>query len=142
MRYHFHIINEGKGFSAHCLEIEGLRTQGDTWAELENNIREVFELWFSDLNGYEDIPKPLKVLPDNPNSDLKAFPVSLEIAFRLELFWKRKEKGFTQRQMAELLGYNNLSAYQKIENGKSVPTLKIVDRISRKIPGLRDALFS
>ena len=63
MRYHFHIINGGKGFSAHCLEIEGLRTQGDTWAELENNIREVFELWFSDLNGYEDIPKPLKVLP-------------------------------------------------------------------------------
>jgi len=81
-------------------------------------------------------------LPNDPDSDLKAFSVSLEIAFRLGLFWKRKEKGFTQQQMAELLGYNNLSAYQKIENGKSIPTLKIVDRISRKIPDLRNALFS
>jgi len=142
MRYHFHIINEDSGFSAHCLEIEGLRTQGNTFKELENNIREVFDLWFSDLNGYEDIPKPMKILPNDMDSNLKAVPVSLDIAFRLELYWKRKEKGLTQREMAKLLGYNNLSAYQKIENGKSIPTLKIVDRISRMIPGLRDALFN
>ena len=142
MRYHFRIIDEEPGFSAHCLEIEGLRTQGDTWQELEDNIREVFELWFSDLDSYDDIPKPLDTLADNGESNIQSLPVSLDIAFRLELYWKRREKSLTQREMAKLLGYNNLSAYQKVENGKSIPTLKIVERISRKIPGLREALLN
>lgn len=139
MKYNFEVIKEENGYSAHCLEIEGLRTQGDTWQELEQNITEVFELWFSDVTDYEEIPKPS---PDVHSENVRSFSVPLDVAFRLELYWYRKEKGLSQREIAKYLGYkdNSLRAYQKIERGVSIPSLTVLDQITKQVPELRQRI--
>ena len=42
----------------------------------------------------------------------------------------RKEKGFTQEDMAFALGYKDKSSYCLIENGKSRVTIDIANRIA------------
>ena len=136
MKYHFRITKEDDGFSTSCVEIPGIRTEADTMEQLVENIHEVYELWFNDVSGYDDIPGPEE---REERTDEIAVEVPVDIAFRLTLYWYRKDNHMTQREIAARLGYQHLRAYQKIECGESVPTLKVVDRYLHAIPELRRA---
>lgn len=53
----------------------------------------------------------------------------------------RKAKGYTQADMAALLGYSSKSGYAMIENGRNVPKLHTAIRIARILDMEIETLF-
>lgn len=54
----------------------------------------------------------------------------------------RKAKGYTQEEMAQLLGYKSKSGYCMIERGVNQPPLKVALSISRLLERPVNELFS
>ena len=62
--YRFSVVIEGDadGFFAHCPELQGCYSQGDSYDEALANIRDAIQLHVEDrLTGGEAIPKPSAV---------------------------------------------------------------------------------
>ncbi len=62
--YRFSVVIEGDedGFFAHCPELQGCYSQGDTYDEALASIRDAIKLHVEDrLTGGESIPKPSAV---------------------------------------------------------------------------------
>jgi predicted RNase H-like HicB family nuclease/DNA-binding XRE family transcriptional regulator len=133
MKYHFKIHKEGNGFWANCLELSGCVTQADSMEELRKNMQEA-------LNLYIDEPvdsKRLAALPDDAISlsrSVVEVPVDPSVAFAFMVRYNRIKEGFTQQEVANMLGFDNIYSYQRLENKKCNPTLKIVSQIKKVYP--------
>ena len=133
MKYHFKIHKEGNGFWANCLELSGCVTQADSREELRRNMQEA-------LNLYIDEPadsKRLAALPDDTISlsrSIMEVPVDPSIAFAFMVRYNRIMEGLTQQEAANKLGFENIYSYQRLENKKCNPTLKIVYQLKKAYP--------
>jgi len=133
MKYHFKVHREGKSFWAQCIELEGCITQADSRKELDKRMQEA-------LNLYIDEPadsKDLAAFPDDSISlsrSLVEVPVDPSIAFAFMVRYNRIMEGLTQQEAANKLGFENIYSYQRLENKKCNPTLKIVYQLKKAYP--------
>lgn len=133
MKYHFKVHKEGDGFWAECIELSGCFTQGDSMEELRKNMEEALNLYIEEPAD----SKKLAVLPDNSVSlsrSIVEVPVDPSIAFAFMVRYNRIQQGLTQREAANKLGFENLYSYQRLENKKCNPTLKILSQIKKVFP--------
>jgi predicted RNase H-like HicB family nuclease/DNA-binding XRE family transcriptional regulator len=133
MKYHFKIHKEENGFWAECIELSGCFTQADTVEELRENMQEALNLYIEE----PDDSKKLAVLPDDSISlTRKVVEVQVDpsIAFAFMVRYNRIKKGLTQQQVADKLGFENIYSYQRLENKKCNPTLKVLFQIKKVFP--------
>lgn len=133
MKYHFKIHKEGDGFWAKCLELSGCITQAESMEELRKNMQEALNLYIEEP---ED-SKRLAALPDETISLSRStveVPVDPSIAFAFMVRYNRIKEGLTQQEAANRLGFDNIYSYQRLENKKCNPTLKIVFQIKKIYP--------
>jgi predicted RNase H-like HicB family nuclease/DNA-binding XRE family transcriptional regulator len=133
MKYHFRVRKEDDGYSAHCIELDGCITQGDSMDELFENMKEA-------LNLYIQEPAESKDLAALPNDSIKRskniieVPVDSEIAFSFLMRYYRIQHGMTQYQVAKKLGFDNINSYQRLERKKCNPSLKLLSKIKAIFP--------
>ena len=133
MKYHFKIRKERDGYSAHCIELDGCITQGDSKEELFENMKEA-------LNLYIQEPAESKDLAGLPNDSIRRskniieVPVDSEIAFSFLMRYYRIQHGMTQYQVAKKLGFDNINSYQRLERKKCNPSLKLLSKIKAVFP--------
>lgn len=133
MKYHFKVHKEGNGFWAECIELSGCITQGDSMEELKKNMEEALNLYI------EEPESSQKLVPLPDDSIMKSrtiikVPVEPSIAFSFMVRYNRLKHGLTQQEAADKLGFANLYSYQRLENKKCNPTLKIIFQIKRVYP--------
>lgn len=134
MLYHFKFHREGTGFWAEGIEIKEALTQGDSWEELEFNMREVLDLCL-------DEPEESKHIFPDPDPTLKgrnivAVPVDPKIAFAMQVRQSRLKNKWTQKEMARALGMKNIYSYQRLESSKTAnPELSTLMRLCAVFPG-------
>ena len=135
MKYHFRIHKEGRGYWAECIEIEGCLTQGDSKAELLENMHEVLNLALDEPQGSKIIfPMPKKRVS---GKGIAAVAVEPKIAFSLRLRQLRLKKKLTQKQVAQMLGFKNIYSYQRLENSRTAnPALMTIAQIKEIFPEL------
>jgi antitoxin HicB len=136
MKYHFKIHKERLGgYWAEGIELKGCNTQGETESELLYNMEEVLNLYLdepSDSKMIFPLPKKLK------GRNIVSIPVQPRIAFALVLRMARLKHHYTQRQTADLLGFKNISAYQKLEKSKTAnPGLETLVKVKRVFPEIQ-----
>ncbi len=133
MKYHFKVHKEGKGFWAECIELSGCFTQADSIEELRKNMQEALNLYIEEP---ED-SKKLAALPNDsisPSRSIVEVPVDPSIAFAFMIRYNRIQEGLTQREAANKLGFDNIYSYQRLENKRCNPTLKILSQIKKGFP--------
>ena len=133
MKYHFKIHKEGTGFWTECLELSGCFTQADSMEELRENMQEA-------LNLYLDEPKESKRLAPLPDDSIRLsrniveVPVDASIALAFMVRYNRIKQGLTQQEAANKLGFDNVYSYQRLENKKCNPTLRMLSQIKKLYP--------
>ena len=133
MKYHFKIHKEGKGFWAECIELLGCLTQADSIEELRENMQEALNLYIEEPKN----SKKLAPLPDHsisPSRSIMEVQVEPSIAFAFMIRYYRIQQGLTQQEAANKLGFVNIYSYQRLENKKCNPTLKILSQIKKVFP--------
>jgi antitoxin HicB len=136
MRYHFKIHKEKPGgYWAECLELKGCQTQAETEKSLVTKMQDV-------LNLYLDEPLDSKMIFPLPKSHsgprIVEVSVRPRVAFAFLLRRARLRHHYSQRQVADLLGFKNISAYQKLEKSKTAnPGLETLVNVKRVFPELR-----
>ena len=142
MKYHFKIHKEGNQYWAECLELKGCFTQGKNLEELHKNMGEA-------LNLYIEEPVDSKYLAPLPDKKIKKTKSIVEVALDSKIalaFLIRRYRikyKMTQEQAAKALGFKNIYSYQRLESGKSNPTLEILLQLRKLFPSLSvDLVFS
>lgn len=133
MKYHFKIHKEGKGFWAECIELSGCFTQADSKEELLKNMQEALNLYIEEPAD----SKKLAALPDDsisPSRNIVEVQVDPSIAFAFMVKYNRIQQGLTQQEASDKLGFENIYSYQRLENKKCNPTLKILFQIKKGFP--------
>ncbi len=133
MKYHFKIHKEGKGFWAECIELSGCFTEADSIEELRENMQEALNLYIEEPTD----SKKLATLPDDsisPSRSIVEVQVDPSIAFSFMVRYNRIQQGLTQQEVAHKLGFENIYSYQRLENKKCNPTLKILSQIKKIFP--------
>lgn len=133
MKYHFKVHKEGQGFWAECIELSGCFTQGDSMEELRENMEEALNLYIEEPQD----SKKLAPLPDDslyPSRSIVEVQVDPSIAFAFMVRYYRIQHGLTQQEAANKLGFETIYSYQRLENKKCNPTLKILSRIKKVFP--------
>lgn len=134
MKYHFkiHKAKEG-GFWAQCIELPGCLTEAETLKDLKTNMKEA-------LNLYLEEPSDSKDLASFPDENIKikknivTVPVDINIAFAFLMRYNRIKSGFTQKEVAKRMGFPKIYSYQRLEAGKSNPSLKMLSKIKKIYP--------
>ena len=94
------------------------------------------------LNIYIEEPensKKLASLPDEsirPSRNIIEVQLDPSIAFAFMVRYYRIKQGLTQKETAKKLGFENLYSYQRLENKKCNPTLKMISQIKKLFPEL------
>lgn len=133
MKYHFKIHKEGKGYWAQGIELDGCFTQGDSMEELKSNMHEALNLMIQE-------PDDCKYLAPLPDDSIKCSKTVVEveldptIAFSFMVRYNRIKSGLTQQKAAKILGFDNIYSYQRLENKKCNPTLKIICQVKKLFP--------
>ncbi|MCE5316642.1 MAG: type II toxin-antitoxin system HicB family antitoxin [Parachlamydia sp.] len=133
MKYHFKVHKEGSGFWAECMELSGCLTQGDSMEELRKNMQEALNLYIDEPSN----SKKLAALPDDsivPSRNVVEVQVDPSIAFAFMVRYSRIKHGMTQQEAAKKLGFVGLYSYQRLENKKCNPTLKVLYKIKKAFP--------
>jgi antitoxin HicB len=135
MKYHFKIYKEKKGYWAECLEIEGCLTQADSRLELNENMKEALNLYLSEPEDSSIIfNMPLK---KNTAKNVVEVKVEPKVAMAMMIRQIRIKRKFTQKKMAEILGFKNIFSYQRLENPKtSNPEMLTLVKIKAAFPEL------
>ena len=132
MKYHFEVHEESDGLWANCIELEGCRSQGDTWEELVENLREALNLYLDEPAG----SNMLFPLPD-PSLDNRHGVISIEvdsnIAFAMLVRNYRISHRMTQKEAQEALGLPNRNSYARLEK-RGNPRLDTIDKIVKTFP--------
>ena len=132
MGYHFKVQKDGKFLIAHCIELEGCRTQGLSRKELQTNMVEVLTLFL-------DEPKDSKKMFPEPKRNIKKSSSVVEVYPELRVWFShnlrqtRLKENISQREAAKRIGISSLSGYQKLEK-RANPTIETVARIRRAFP--------
>ncbi len=133
MNYHFKVEKEKKGYSAQCLEIPGCVTQGETIAELKENMKEAIELaLYEPLDSKNVAPLPNSKVKLNKSIYLVSPEPQLALAHMVRYY--RLKHNMTQKQIAEKIGFNDIYSYQRLETPKSNPTLKTLLKLKEILP--------
>ncbi len=135
MKYHFKIHDDPDGFWAQCIELPGCFTQADTLEELMLAMQEVINLAIEEP---ED-SKELAPFPDESivcTKDVVKVSLDPKIALAFLVRSHRIKQGFTQQEMANQLGFESLYSYQRLEKGRTNPTLATMAKIKGTIPDL------
>jgi antitoxin HicB len=133
MQYHFKIHKEDAGYWAQCIELPGCFTQADTKEELKHNMQEALNLYISERSNSKDVASM-------PNPRIKTaknvvlVPLNPQIAFSFLVRYYRIKHGWTQQEAAEKMGFEKMYSYQRLENGKCNPSLKILSLVKRIYP--------
>ncbi len=133
MKYHFKIHKEESGFWAECIELRGCFTQADTLEELCDNIEEVLNLYLIE-------PKNSKCLAPLPDTSIKTtkhiieVPVDPQVAFSFMVRYFRLKEGLTQQQAADLMGFDKIYSYQRLESKRCNPSLTTISRVKEIFP--------
>jgi antitoxin HicB len=133
MKYHFKVHKEGTGFWAECIELSGCFTQADSMEELRKNMQEALNLYIEEPEN----SKKLAALPDDsisPSRNILEVQLDPSIAFSFMVRYNRIKKGLTQQEAANKLGFENIYSYQRLENKKCNPTLKVIYQIKKAFP--------
>ena len=81
--------------------------------------------------------KELTVLPDESIRTSKSIvevAVDPQIAFACMVRYKRIQHGLTQQQAAKQMGFDTIYSYQRLENKRCNPSLRIITQIKRVFP--------
>jgi DNA-binding XRE family transcriptional regulator len=108
-------------------------TQGDTWEELDVNMREALNLYAQEPEDSQE----LAPLPDETIRRSKTIvEVSLdpEIAFSFMVRYYRIKHKMTQKEAAKQMGFETIYSYQRLEAKKCNPSLKIIFKIKKLFP--------
>lgn len=133
MKYHFKIHKEGKGFWAECIELSGCFTQGDSMEELRENMQEALNLYIEEPENSKKIaPLPDELIVTSRN--IVEVQLDPSVAFSFMVRYNRIQQGLTQQEAAHKLGFGNIYSYQRLENKKCNPTLKILYQLKRVFP--------
>lgn len=130
MKYHCKVHKEGNGFWAECLELSGCFTQADFMIGLRQNVQET-------LNLYTEEPVNPKKLAAPPDGSIHSSRIILEvqldpsIAFSFMVRYHRIQSGLAQQEAACKLGFENIYSYQRLENKKCDPALKVLYQIKK-----------
>lgn len=133
MKYHFKVHKEGSGYWAQGIELDGCYTQGDTFEELQTNMQEALDLHIEEPEDSND----LAPLPDpsiQTSNDIVEVSPSPEIAFSFLVRYYRITQGLTQKEAAQKMGFDSIYSYQRLEDGQSNPTLKMLAKIKELFP--------
>jgi len=135
MKYHFKVHKNKRGFWAECIELDGCLTQGDSRADLIQNMKEALNLYL----GEPPDSKTIFSLPGKIHTgrNVVAVPVEPRVALAFLLRRTRLENGLTQLEAAKRLGLRGLYSYQRLENPKTAnPEFETIIRIKRAFPEL------
>ena len=133
MKYHFKVHREKTGFWVECIELSGCFTQADSMEELQKNMQEALNLYVEE----PEKSKKLASLPDNsiyPSKSIVEVQLDPSIAFSFMVRYNRIKHGLTQQEAANKLGFENIYSYQRLENKKCNPTLRVIYQIKKAFP--------
>ncbi len=133
MLYHFKIYKEGKGYWAQCIELEGCFTQADTKEELFLNMQEALNLYVEERSNSKD----LAALPDKNikiTRNIVKVPLAPQVAFSFLVRYWRLKYGWTQKEAAKKMGFENLYSYQRLEAKRCNPNLEIISLVKKIYP--------
>ena len=133
MLYHFKVHKEGKGYWAQGMELPGCFTQGNTMEELLDNMQDALNLYVDEPHDSKD----LAALPDDSikiSKTVVGIALDPQIAFAFLVRYFRLKHRLTQQQAAQKMGFETLYSYQRLEDKKSNPSLKIIARIKEAFP--------
>lgn len=135
MNYHFKVHHDPDGFWAQCVELPGCFTQADTLEGLHQAMQEVINLAIEELEDSNN----LEAFPDESivcTKNIVEVPLDPKIALSFLVRYHRIKQGFSQQEMANKLGFDSLYSYQRLEQGRTNPTLTTMAKIKSKIPDL------
>lgn len=133
MKYHFKIHKTKSGFWAECIEADGWATQAETREGLEANMREVLEGVLSEPSDSKWIPP----LPDPTIKGRNIVEVSVDpkVALATLVRISRLNRGLSQRQAAERMGFRHVIQYQRLEQARTLnPELDTLLKLKRLFP--------
>lgn len=136
MKYHFKTHKEKTGYWAECIELKGCRSEGDSWEELLENLKDALDLYLSEPeSSWIIFPAPRKIKKNRSLIEVKVDP---NIAFSVQIRQIRIKRKLTQKGMMALLGIKTLSNYQRLENPeKANPELKTLVELQSHLPELK-----
>jgi len=109
------------GYSAYLADIPGVATAGDTFSELQENVREAINLYVETANEYkEDIPDTLQG------------EYVVEFKFDIQAFMEWMTKVMSQRGLSEIANMNE-SLLSQYASGKKKPGPKQLKKIEHAI---------
>lgn len=122
----FESAEEG-GYTVEFIDLEGCITEGDTLEEALVMAREALTGWLKSVYSRElNIPEPSIV----KGNDIYYIQPEAEIELPLMIRKLRKEKGLSQKQIADAIGVK-YQTYQRFENpGEFNATIKNLKKIS------------
>jgi len=131
MFYHFKIHKDNDGLWAECLELVGCQTQADSIDELQENMKEVLNLFLSEPTDSKMI-FPMPIQKKMKTKNIIEVEVDPSVAFSLLMRMTRLKKRLTLREMTEKLNYKNINTYAKLENAKTAnPELRTLAKIKK-----------
>jgi len=107
-------------------DLSGCYTYGESLDEAKENAKEALTAYLESIDVRKlKMPKPSKL----EGKDIYYIEPEKNVAFAIWLKQKREEKGYTQEEIAKILGIK-YQTYQRIENPiKSNPTLKTISKL-------------
>lgn len=117
---------EDECFNVSFPDLEGCLTYGETIEEAQANAKEALSGYLESLDMRKiEIPSP----SSHNGKTWYYIKPEKSVSFAIWLKLKRQEKGYTQKDMAEILNIK-YQTYQKFENPhNSNPTLKTITKI-------------
>ena len=113
-------------FNVSFPDLSGCFTYAKSLDEAKENAKEALTAYLESIDLRKlKIPKPSTL----DGEDIYYIEPEKNVAFAIWLKQKREEKGYTQEEIAKILGIK-YQTYQKIENPiKSNPTLKTISKL-------------
>ncbi|MGB0453594.1 MAG: type II toxin-antitoxin system HicB family antitoxin [Bacteriovoracaceae bacterium] len=132
MVYYAKIVKDSDGYFVEFPELEGCFSEGDTLEEAKLNAKEALDGWLaSNCDRKLNIPEPVLRAKRTKFRSFYPIQVDEQIAFSIYLRRSRKEKKFSQKKIADLIGVTQ-QAYAKLETpGKANPRLSTIAKLKQ-----------
>ncbi len=132
MKYHFQVHEDTDGLWAECVELEGCRSQGDTFEELKENLSEALNLYLDEPAG-SNMLFPLPDAALDGKQEIVPIEVDPTIAFAMLVRHYRITHRMTQKEAQEALGLPNRTSYARLEK-KGNPRLDTIEKVVKAFP--------
>lgn len=129
MHYAAHVHREGKHWLAEFPDAPGCQTFASSESALRAMAKDALEGWLeAHLVGGDAPPKPRVRQRAPAGRKLLRVHVDPQLAAALHLRWARQERGYSQAQLAKLVGVSQ-QQIAKLENPDENPTLRTVVKV-------------